>query len=387
MIIKQAGLLACLFFKENNMRKFIFNLHWLCGITAGLVIAIVGFTGGMLSIQPQILTWITPGVITIQAEEKSLSPEALLASIQQQNPNKTISALTLMQENELAAEVRFAPEEGQRRGETQYLNPYTGQLLGLPDAQEFFIDVMRLHRWLLMGDIGKQIVGASTIILILMAVSGIYLRWPKGKKKWQLAYWLKLRKTKSPRAFWWQLHAIIGTWVLPLYLLACLTGLYWSYEWYREGLYTISGVEQPARQRPQNTLDIPSNTKVDLVWNAFKEQNISYREATLHLPISEKAVISYLDSDATHDRETNRISFETKSLSVLNDERFQDKPLNERLMSSMLPLHSGEFFGLTGLILMMIASLIMPLFFITGIYLYIKRKTRSTKRDIQGEII
>lgn len=369
--------MACLSFKENNMRKFIFNLHWFFGITAGLVFAIVGVTGGILSLEPQILRWINPDVITVHSEEKQQSVEQLLASINQQHPEKTISALTLMDSNELTALVRFAPEKGQRRGETQYLNPYTGQLLGQPSGREFFIDVMRLHRWLLMGDVGKQIVGAATIILILMALSGIYLRWPKSKKKWQPAYWLKLRTTKSVRAFWWQLHAVIGTWVLPFYLLACLTGLYWSYDWYREGLYVVSGVEKPIRQNQQKSPEISTNDKANLLWDTFQAQNISFKEATLHFPISEEGRVSYLDRAATHNRETNNISFDMKKLSVVSNERFSDKPLNERLMNSILPLHSGEFFGFTGLILMMIASLLMPLFFVTGIYLYIKRKIRS----------
>lgn len=356
------------------MRKFLFNLHWFLGITAGLIIAVVGFTGGILSLQPQILTWLNPGVITITPQEQRLSPEKLLLSIQQQEPDKTVSGLTIKSSRDLSAQVRFTPEEGQRRGETQYLNPYTGELLGQPVGQTFFIDVMRLHRWLLIGDVGKQIVGASTIILIFMALSGIYLRWPKSKKRWQLGYWLKLRSAKSVKAFWWQLHAVIGTWVLPLYLIACVTGLYWSYDWYREGLYKISGVEQPVRERSKTPLTSESSDKVDMLWEAFIEQNIHFKEATLHLPIAETAVISYLDQMATHDREVNRISFDMEHLSAVKNERFEDKPLNERLMSSMLPLHSGEYFGFIGLMLMMLASLIMPLFFITGLYLYTKRK-------------
>src|SRR5690554_6922256 len=195
------------------MRKLLFNLHWFLGITAGFIIVIVGVTGAMLSFQPQILTWLNPGVITINEVGERKTPEQLFAAIEQQAPEKKINALTIMQSAERAYTVRFMPKEGQRRGEIQYLNQYTGELLGQPQGQSFFIDVMRLHRWLLMGDVGQQIVGAATIILIFMSITGIYLRWPKGIKKWQPGYWLKLRQTKSRKTFWWQLHAVVGTWV------------------------------------------------------------------------------------------------------------------------------------------------------------------------------
>lgn len=363
------------------MRKLLFNLHWFLGITAGFIIVIVGVTGAMLSFQPQILTWLNPGIITVQPTGTPKTPEQLMLAVTQQAPEKNLVGLTITQSAELAYSARFAPQAGQRRGEMQYLNQYTGELLGQPQGREFFIDVMRLHRWLLAGDVGKQVVAISTIILLFMSITGIYLRWPKGAKKWQPGYWLKLRKTKTRRAFWWQLHAVVGTWVLPLYVLASVTGLYWSYDWYREALFTISGVEQPSRQRPAEPSVPAAAGMTDQVWNAFQQQDIHYQEATLHLPIGKQAQVSYLAADATHNRQTNQIVFDVENdLQVLSVTRFLDKPLNERLMGSMLPLHSGEYFGFTGLVLMMIASLIMPLFFITGIYLYLVRKKAKRGR-------
>src|SRR5690606_6548185 len=62
---------------------------------------------------------------------------------------------------------------------------------------------------------------------------------------------------------------------------------------------------------------------------------------------------------------------------VLSHQRYADKRLGERLIGSMLPLHSGSFFGLPGLVAMMLASLAMPLFTITGWLLYLSRRARK----------
>ena len=36
----------------------IFQLHWLLGITAGVVLMLIGVTGGLMSFQEDILEWI-----------------------------------------------------------------------------------------------------------------------------------------------------------------------------------------------------------------------------------------------------------------------------------------------------------------------------------------
>ena len=66
---------------------------------------------------------------------------------------------------------------------------------------------------------------------------------------------------------------------------------------------------------------------------------------------------------------------------VLRHDRYAERPWGVKFMNSIFVLHSGSFFGLPGLVLMMIASLLMPLFAITGWQLYLGRaKRRAYKR-------
>ncbi len=92
--------------------------------------------------------------------------------------------------------------------------------------------------------VGKQLVGASTLLCVMLALSGLYLRWPRRITNWRS--WLTFDPALKGRSFLWHLHAVIGTWVLVVFLLMSLTGLYWSYDWYRNGLYAMAGVERPA---------------------------------------------------------------------------------------------------------------------------------------------
>lgn len=366
-------------------RNLWFQLHWILGITAGVILAVVGVTGGLLSFEQDILRLINPGVMTVTpGQQARLSPDALRARIAEAAPERQINALSLVADANAAATVNFAGSgPTARRGETVYLDPYTGELLGTPRGREFFLDVMRLHRWLLAGDVGKQIVGASTVALIVLCLSGLYLRWPRHWRS--LKTWLTFSFVRKGRGFLWDMHAVVGTWVLLLYLLMSVTGLYWSYEWYRNGLFALAGVERPAARGPggppaaaadQDNAALPS---LDSAWQAFERQVADYSTARLQLPQrpGQPVTITYLDPRPAHERATNRIVIDTTDNTVVDHERYEDKPLGQRLMSSMLPLHSGSYFGKPGLILMMLASLGMPLFAITGWMLYLDRRSKK----------
>jgi len=376
---------------NRNVRKLWSQIHWFLGITAGIVLAVVGVTGGLLSFEHEILRAINPGVMTVAPQPgERLTPQQLIERVGAAQPQRRIVAVEVSAEPDHAARVGFAPPQqadggrgaggppGRMRTEWRYVDPYSGALLGQPRGQEFFRTTMQLHRWLLAGDVGKQIVGASTVALIVLSISGIYLRWPRRPLDWRA--WLRLDMALKGRSFLWHLHAVVGVWVLLFYLLAGLTGLYWSYEWYRNGLYAISGVPQPTRGGGGAALSEPAGAPdLAVVWNSFLRESSGYSTATFTLPQKpdQALEVRYFDADPAHERASNRLVLHPVSGEVLLHDRYADRPLNVRLMGSMLPLHSGSYFGVGGTILVMLASLLMPLFTITGWILYLDRRAKK----------
>lgn len=378
------------------MVKWIwFQSHWLLGITAGLVLAVVGFTGGMLSFEDEILRALNPGVMTVAARDRAvLSPAELIAAVAAAEPEKRIQAVTVHADRTRAARVSFAAAGRGPRGETRYADPYDGRLLGHPRGEDVMRMTMQIHRWLAAGDVGKQIVGASTVVLVVLALSGLYLRWPRRVADWRA--WFRIDFAHKGRSFLWALHSVIGTWVLVPYVIMSLTGLYWSYEWYRNGLFDLTGTPRPASfgppgmqqqgqgqgqgqgqpQRGNGAAAAPID--IAALWARFLTEAGGYSQATLRLPAGpgQPVQVMYQDPDPPHERANNTLALDPRTGEVRSHRRYAALPPGQKFMASIFVLHSGGFFGTGGLVLFMLSSLLMPLFAITGWMLYLDRRAK-----------
>lgn len=395
----------------------------------------MGITGAIYSYDQQILKWINHDsyVVMVQDQNK-LSPVELYQHFSQQDPALKINSITIAKDPATSSTINIV-KEGERRGYNMMVNPYTAEVLPEIKGREFFQFIQRLHRYLTMGDFGKQLTGASTLMLIFFVLSGIYLRWPK---KHSIRQWVFVKPKLKGRNFIWDLHAVVGTWVIFFYLMFALTGLYWSYDWWRSGMFKVLGVERPQMQGgpqgggqargerpqggerpPQSNNGNPSQVsnpdrgeqsaqdrnsgrsqrgegsanreQADLstaqiefalnqTWTGFNQQvGRDYSAMTLNIPKQDNGTveINFVDVIPQHERARNSATYNYQSASIEKMELYEDKKLNEKIMSSMLPVHRGSFFGGTYQFFALLASLAMPLFFVTGWMLYLKRRKQK----------
>lgn len=401
-------------------KKTFFQIHWFLGITAGLILSIMGVTGAIYSYEQPIQRWLNPDSFTVKVENHAkLTPAEIYQHFQVQNPEMKINSITVAKAPEEASNINIV-KEGARRGYTMMVNPYTAEILPEVKGKDFFQFIQQLHRNLTVGEVGKQITGASTLMLIFFVLSGLYLRWPK---KHSFKQWFAIKPKLKGRNFLWDLHAVVGTWVVIFYLLLACTGLYWSYDWWRDGMFKVMGVErpQPEMQAPRmgegkgrqgNAADpqparTPSNLSAQgrdqhprgghreaneglkpeqiqqvliQTWSGFNSQ-IKRDYSTLTISIPKKAdgkvELTFVDAIPQHERARNKAIYDYQKAQIEKVDLYEVKPLNEKIMSSMLPVHRGSFFGPVFQFIIMLAALAMPLFFITGWMLYLKRRKQK----------
>ncbi|MEG3168170.1 sulfite reductase flavoprotein subunit alpha [Sphingomonas sp. LB3N6] len=365
-------------------RRVLFQIHWFLGITAGLVLALMGVTGATMSFEDEIMAALSPGVVTLAPSPlPRLSPDRIIAAASHQRDGARVTQIVIERDPTLAAEVTFAPPKGVRRGTHLFVDPRTGILLGPATGEAFFRTVMDLHRWFALpggpNGVGRQITGFAALSLIFFALSGLYLRWPRRALDWRS--WLVLDLRKTGRNLYRTLHAVIGGWLVVFYLLSALTGLTWSYDWYKRGAtYVLTGKVGKDDGRRGDPTGTPQ--ALAPAWTRFvASEGNRFDRVAITVPTGDKPVVMrMLPHAARFDRMTDELRFDAATGALLKAERYAQRGPGATIAANFYALHTGAFFGLAGRILLFASSLAMPLFAVTGLLLYFAR--RRSKRAL-----
>ena len=374
------------------LKKIWFQVHWFLGITAGTLLIAVGISGATLAFEDELMVWLNPGVVTVAPRSQAtLTPAQIVDRLQQQVPTERVTTIILNAEPGYAAKVAFGTLSGPAR-EARYVDPYSGARLPSARGLAFFEFVDDLHRRMLLPkDTGTLITGTTAACLLVLALSGLYLRWPRQLTDWRR--WLKLDFALTGRPFLWNLHAVLGTWALVCYLLFTVTGMYWSFPWVKSGIDALAGKVRPPRPAvsavqtvPMQQARAPASAIAPLglapSWETFLKASGGYSTVLIRVPTRSDQAVSfqYLDRNPPHDRARNRMEVTVDGV-VCKHDRFSDSTQAVQLVNSFRPLHTGWYWGLPGRIVMMLAALGLPVFAISGWMLYLKR--RKTNREIK----
>ena len=223
---------------KTSIKAALLQVHSIIGLALALVLTLIGLTGATMSFEDEIGASLNAGIMRVEARAAPmLTPDGLIARLQAAQDLGKVSAVTMASDPSSAVRIRFARNDGGTRPSSVYVDPYDARVLGSPRGEEFFATVHKLHRWLLLpGDAngyGRQITGVVAIGLIVMLVSGLVLRWPR--RAGSVKIWLKPNLALRGRGFHWSLHSVVGTWVLVIYLVMALTGLWYAFDWYKNG--------------------------------------------------------------------------------------------------------------------------------------------------------
>lgn len=371
---------------KKKIRTILHKLHLYLGLASAIILIAVSLSGALMSYEKELLHLFNKDSYEVApTQEGKIALSDLIEKFQAQKPDAKINALTVTSNTISSYEITIESEKS-RKGETLYIDPYRATILPEISGAELFHTIENFHRRLLIGEVGKQIVGASVLILVFLLLSGIYIYLPKIKNG--IVQALKVNKKLKGRAFLSSLHSSLGLWLAPIFLTISLTGLYWSYEWYREALYSITGVEKPQKKGKKPQISLQKNTTPPLFNHEIETifENFSnvvegeYHRAMLRIPRkkSDNYQIFYMQTNPAHAYARSSIELSSKDYSIVKHTPYDEKKLVEKMMGSMLALHSGEYFGWIGQLLFFLVALSMPLFGITGLMIYLK-KTKKRK--------
>ena len=379
------------------MRKLFAKIHLWLSIPFGIIIAIVCLTGAILVFETEILEICYPSRYFVkEVKGEPLPPAALLNAARQQLPDSVkINGLRVMQDPKRTYQVVLPGKKA-----AAFINPYTAEITGIDDGQGFFMQMMRLHRWLLdtykrdgSFALGKAVVGYSTLVLAFILISGLVIWYPRNKKA--LKNRLKIKTKAGWYRFFYDLHVSGGFYATLLLLVLTLTGLTWSFGWYRDAFYTVFGVEtaqtQGHTQAPASSDLKGKSGERGTRERGSKEKITNYTQwATVLADLQNRYPrynsITIQDGSATvsaaqygNTRGSDRYIFDPANGEITDVQLYKDLPNSGKIRGWIYSVHVGSWGGLTTRILSCLVSFLGAVFAITGYYFWIKKKIRKKK--------
>ncbi|HEY1235042.1 MAG TPA: PepSY-associated TM helix domain-containing protein, partial [Candidatus Binatia bacterium] len=231
-----------------KLRKIIFWSHLLAGVSAGLVIFSMSFTGVVLMYEPQITEYFERNVRRVKPphENKRLTYDDLMARVRAANPEARLAMIMVKSDPRASVSVNLG------RDNTLFVNPYNGEILGSESPTHRFLrDIVEWHRWLSVEGEGRAtaraITGACNLAFFWLAVTGVYLWWPPSWHWRGLKHSFLFNPRLRGKARDWNWHNVIGFWSSSVLVVLTLTAAVMSYPWANDLLYTLTGSQPPRR--------------------------------------------------------------------------------------------------------------------------------------------
>lgn len=403
------------------MRKIFRNIHLWLSVPFGILITLICFSGAALVFEKEVMELCHRELYFVKKVEAAPLPmEQLMTKVAATLPDSvSVTGVNISSDPERAYQVTLSKP----RRASMYVDQYTGEIMGKYERAPFFNFMFRMHRWLLDsmkqdGGIfwGKMIVGTSTLMFVFVLISGVVVWWPRTRKA--LKNSLKIVANKGWRRFWYDLHVAGGMYALVFLLAMALTGLTWSFQWYRTGFYKTFGVEvQPSMghgnaaanatakggkregspegrsgrhgnrgEKPEGRGEHSESregrkrspyTNWQQVYEQLAEANPDYK------------LISVSDGSASvalprfgNQRGTDRYKFNPRNGEITETTLYKDLDNSGKIRGWIYSVHVGSWGGMLTRILTFIAALVGASLPLTGYYLWIRRlKKRKIKRE------
>jgi len=359
--------------KRRTLKYWIGQLHLWLGLASGLVVLIVSITGCLFVFQQEISEAIHKEWFFVAPSPAAPLPLSILKEKAQTalGPGQPINSITTYLQTDRTME--FMAYRGNDSALTYFgavvyyrsvfLNPYTGAVTGLRDYKyDFFFLVKDLHWSLLLNTpYGQPIVGWSTLIFVILLITGIVLWWPK---KWTKA-WRERSFTIKWRASFkrvnYDLHNVAGFYSLLPALIIAYTGLVFYFSWLspaagpqiikRSDTTGLAAIADPLEKALQTAkCQLPGAQRFSLSPAAGKE-GVIY-------------LYGYKGRDTYYGYDV--LQFDQYSGALLHHDRDKEKKAVQRLFEKNYDIHVGAIGGLTGKIIAFIASLICASLPVTG---------------------
>lgn len=363
-----------------KIKSFLGQIHLWIGLVLGVLFFIVAFSGAIYTWAPEISRIIYKQAVSPQ-EAPFVGLSDLKATLDEEFPSGDFRT-AFFQDEATAVQVLLY---GNGTYYHAFLDPYSAELLHLQDMNKGWLNYVKfLHRNLILGDIGREIVHWVTLLFLIMVITGLVLWWPANRRARKGR--LTIKWGASPKKLNYDLHNVLGFYSTWIIIFCIITGLFWGFEVIRDSLHALAGEDAIAYDTPQSVVapsqvDFDQFTLLDSLAITLRQEfpgksirisNPHQEDEPIRVTINQPNPLVYNSDHLYFDRYSGR------QLSGRFQADLHEKTSPFRKINGLVyDIHFGTILGLPGRFLVFFASLIAASLPITGFMVWLGKRKKG----------
>ena len=156
------------------LRRALLSVHAWVGLFSALFLIVIAVSGSALVFENEIDRALNPSTSFVTPGGSPLPIETLIARVQAAYPRDQVTGLRIADKPDQAYEMSLKSRQ------SAMIDPYAGRVLGLRNREQSFARwVHLLHTRFVAGEWGERLVGGFSVAMLLLALSGLVLWWPR----------------------------------------------------------------------------------------------------------------------------------------------------------------------------------------------------------------
>ena len=344
-------------------------------MSIGLLLALIGLTGSLIVFGDELDKWLNPQILKVEPRGEQASAQGMLDAVRAAYPNEKLGRIRLPREAHDAAEICF---DARREPRCVYVDPYSSAVLGerVP-AHSFKGRLVSLHRRLLSGEVGETIIGVCGLLLLTLALSGLFL-WLPGSRR------LRIKRGAGRYRTNFDLHRAVGICALIFLAISGATGAAMVFRpTFEKALNRFSTKTVPAEKPASTVVDGAAPLPLDDVLARAREALPGAVVTNVNLPATTAApfVVRQRQASEWHESGRTLVYLDQYSGAVLKVEDPVQAPVGTRAANNLFTIHTGRLGGNWTRALQVLVGFAPATLFTTGFMMWLSRlKGRRRRR-------
>jgi uncharacterized iron-regulated membrane protein len=371
----------------SGFRTVVRQIHLWLGLSAGLILALVGLSGAGLVFAEQMVKQEAPTFFADVGPGDWRPVSEWIADVEKKYPDLAplkfvFGPGTIPMPTGVPILFKNTEHNGAERHTLIPIDPVKGIALERVNAEDTWAGwLVIFHKELLAEDAGLLIVAICAVVGIVSVITGAYLWWPKPGR-WGAAF--RFRRGARGAAVLYDLHSVPAIWILLPLTLALVSGLYIQKpDWIDPIVRVVSDVRDlpPAAAVSSPSGTCAKETSLDEAVALARQGREGQVLRHVYLPMGPNGTydIEFRTPEANPRADGDRLYVDRNCPKIVDVIAVNTMTLGETAKSWMWPLHADLLLGWAGKAILFLAGLALPALFVTGLLFWLKTRRNKSR--------